>query len=113
MEVGVRIGRDPLECEFLLQVVEREGLCSDFVKTDSIPLFDDFAIDFKGRALAATVVLSDHLMQESKDEQLEGHPLDDVVEDDHVVALAHRRDVILLDRRSLRQDICEDLIDRE
>ena len=94
-------------------MVKSIWLCCKFIEVHAIPLLDDFAIDFEGRAQAATVVISDHLMQEPKDEQLEGPPLDDVSEDDHVVALAHRRDVILLYRRSLRHGICEDLIDRE
>ena len=82
MEVGVRIGLLPFESKLLPQVVERKGLCSDFVETDSVPLLDDLAIDFEGRALTATVVLGDHLVKDSKNEQLEGHSLDDVVEDD-------------------------------
>ena len=92
-------------------MVECEGLCSNFVEADAIPLLDDFAIDFEGRAQTATVVLSDYLVQKSKDEQLEGYPLNYVVEDDQVVALANRRDVILLYRRSLRQGTCKDIID--
>ena len=64
---GVRLIRvigseDPLEHEFLLQVEERERLLFDLLKTDAVPLLDDFAINIKESALASTVMLGNDLV---------------------------------------------------
>ena len=54
-------------------MVERERLLFDLLKTDAVPLLDDFAINFEEGALASTVVLGNDLVQEAKNEQLESH----------------------------------------
>lgn len=62
-------------------MIERVWLFSELLKADSVPLLDDFAIYFQGRALTTTVMLGNHLMEESIDEKLECYSLDDVAKE--------------------------------
>ena len=49
-------------------------------------------------------------MKVPKNEQLKGHSFYDIGQNDQAVALAHGRNVILLDRWGFGQGICEDFI---
>ena len=86
-------------------------LSRNLLEAGSVPLLDDLAIDFKRRAEASTVMLSDDLVKHPVDEELESDSLDNLFKNDKVVALAHGCDVFLLDRGSFGQLICKDIFD--
>ena len=94
-------------------MVECVGLLSESLQSEAVPLLVDLAVDLDVSAEAPCVVFGDELMQQSFDEQLERHSLDDIAEQDHILTLTDHRNVFLLDRRCFLEFSDESAIDPE
>ena len=82
-------------------MVERVGLLCDLLQSETIPLLVDLSIDFQESTEASCVVVSDKLVQQPLDEQLESDSFGHIAQKYQVIALTHHWDVFLGDRRGL------------
>ena len=84
-------------------MIEGVGLLCNLLQSEAIPLLVDLSIDFQEGAKTPRVVVSDELVQQPLDEQLECDSFGHVTQEHQVVTLTHHGDVFLGDQRGLRQ----------
>ena len=84
-------------------MVERVRLLRKFLQREAVPLLVDLAIDFEEGTKAPCVVISHELVHQPFYEQLEGHTLGHIAQEDQALTLAHHRNVFFLDQGCLRK----------